>query len=176
MMLARERQNKEFGVIILAEGLAEFLPAEYLEGVKRDEHQHIANELVDIERGHFSVNVLEHRRYACDHLTSTMTVTDNALDGRLRFVVDFPFPDAGQRAEIWRRVFPPAAPTERLDVTKLARLRVTGGFIANIALNAAFRAAETGSPLRMSHLLQAAGAECAKNDRPLNEMEVEGWA
>jgi SpoVK/Ycf46/Vps4 family AAA+-type ATPase len=108
--------------------------------------------------------------------TNTKSALDVAFQRRLRFIVDFPFPDATQRAEIWRRVFPAAAPTERLDVAKLARLRVTGGFIANIALNAAFRAAESGSPLRMSHLLQAAGTECAKNDRPLNELEVEGWA
>ena len=42
MMVARERENKEFGVIIMAEGMAEFLPAKYLEGVNRDEHNHIA--------------------------------------------------------------------------------------------------------------------------------------
>ena len=48
MMLAREKENKEFGVIILAEGLAEFLPAEYLKGVKRDEHGHIAISQVNL--------------------------------------------------------------------------------------------------------------------------------
>jgi ATP-dependent phosphofructokinase / diphosphate-dependent phosphofructokinase len=48
MMLAREQKNKEFGVIIMAEGLAEFLPAEYLKGVKRDEHQHIAISQVNL--------------------------------------------------------------------------------------------------------------------------------
>jgi 6-phosphofructokinase 1 len=48
MMLAREHENKPFGVIILAEGLAEFLPAEYLKGVKRDEHNHIAISQVNL--------------------------------------------------------------------------------------------------------------------------------
>ena len=48
MMMAREREHKEFGVIILAEGLAEFLPAKYLEGVKRDEHNHIAISQVNL--------------------------------------------------------------------------------------------------------------------------------
>jgi 6-phosphofructokinase 1 len=48
MMLAREQENKEFGVIILAEGLAEFLPAEYLKDVKRDEHGHIAISQVNL--------------------------------------------------------------------------------------------------------------------------------
>lgn len=38
---AREREGKEYGVIVLAEGLAELLPNKYLEGVGRDEHGHI---------------------------------------------------------------------------------------------------------------------------------------
>jgi len=37
----REREGKEYGVIVIAEGLAEFLPSSYLEGVNRDEHGHI---------------------------------------------------------------------------------------------------------------------------------------
>ena len=50
MMLAREHENKEYGVIILAEGLAEFLPAQFLEGVKRDEHGHISIAQVNLGR------------------------------------------------------------------------------------------------------------------------------
>ena len=42
MMLARERQGREYGVIVIAEGLAEFLPNSVLEGIDRDEHGHIA--------------------------------------------------------------------------------------------------------------------------------------
>ena len=41
-MVAREKLGKEFGVIVVAEGLAEFLPYSYLEGVSRDDHGHIA--------------------------------------------------------------------------------------------------------------------------------------
>ena len=40
-MTTREREGKEYGVIVIAEGLAEFLPSSYLEGVNRDEHGHI---------------------------------------------------------------------------------------------------------------------------------------
>jgi hypothetical protein len=46
---------------------------------------------------------------------------DTAFLRRIRFVVHFPFPDAAQRAEIWRRVFPPETPTRGLDFVKLAR-------------------------------------------------------
>jgi 6-phosphofructokinase 1 len=38
---AREREGKEYGVIVIAEGLAELLPFEYLKGIGRDEHGHI---------------------------------------------------------------------------------------------------------------------------------------
>jgi 6-phosphofructokinase 1 len=41
MMVARDREGREFGTIVVAEGLAEFLPAEYLQGVSRDDHGHI---------------------------------------------------------------------------------------------------------------------------------------
>ncbi len=40
-MTTREGDGKEYGVIVIAEGLAEFLPNSYLEGVGRDEHGHI---------------------------------------------------------------------------------------------------------------------------------------
>ncbi len=40
-MLAREAEGKEYGVIVVAEGLAEYLPFSYVEGVSRDDHGHI---------------------------------------------------------------------------------------------------------------------------------------
>jgi 6-phosphofructokinase 1 len=42
VMLAREKEGKEFGVIVVAEGLAEYLPSRYLEGAKFDDHGHIS--------------------------------------------------------------------------------------------------------------------------------------
>jgi 6-phosphofructokinase 1 len=41
-MLAREEEGKQFGVIVVAEGLAELLPAEQLKGIPRDSHGHIS--------------------------------------------------------------------------------------------------------------------------------------
>jgi 6-phosphofructokinase len=41
-MIARENEGKKYGVIVVAEGLAELLPMKYLEGIPRDEHGHIA--------------------------------------------------------------------------------------------------------------------------------------
>ncbi len=41
MMLAREREGRPYGTLVIAEGMAEYLPAKYLEGVGRDDHGHI---------------------------------------------------------------------------------------------------------------------------------------
>ena len=42
VMQAREAEGKEFGVIVIAEGLGQYLPASYLEGIKFDDHGHIS--------------------------------------------------------------------------------------------------------------------------------------
>jgi 6-phosphofructokinase 1 len=47
-MTTRERENKEYGVIVIAEGLAELLPQSHLEGIPRDEHGHISVAAVDL--------------------------------------------------------------------------------------------------------------------------------
>ncbi len=94
---------------------------------------------------------------------------------RVRFVVNFPFPDAGLRAEIWRRIFPKGTPLEGLDIAKLARLNVAGGNIRNIALNAAFLAAAAAVPVQMKHLAAAAKAEYAKLEKPMSEIEIGRW-
>ena len=107
--------------------------------------------------------------------TNLKSALDPAFQRRLRFVVHFPFPDAVQREEIWRRAFPAKTPTEALDFTKLARLHVAGGAVRNIALNAAFLAADADQPVTMGHLLAAAQAESAKLERPLSPTETRGW-
>jgi ATPase family associated with various cellular activities (AAA) len=109
-------------------------------------------------------------------LTTNMKSTlDKSFQRRLRFTVDFPFPDATQRQEIWTRVFPAPTPTMGLDFGRLAALNMTGGNIRNIALNAAFLAADAKAPVGMAHILQAAQLEAIKTERPIAEMETRGW-
>jgi 6-phosphofructokinase 1 len=50
MRVREEAEGKEFGVIVIAEGLAEFLPHEHIEGVPRDEHGHIAIAKLSLNR------------------------------------------------------------------------------------------------------------------------------
>jgi ATP-dependent 26S proteasome regulatory subunit len=103
--------------------------------------------------------------------TNMKTALDGAFMRRLRFVVHFAFPGPVERAAIWRRVFPERTPLGTLDWTRLARLNLTGGSIQNIALNAAFRAAQAGSPVTMAIVLQAARAEFVKLERPITETD-----
>ncbi len=107
--------------------------------------------------------------------TNLKSAIDTAFLRRIRFVVQFPFPDAAQRAEIWRRIFPSDTPTQDLDAVQLARLNIAGGNIRNIALNGAFLAADAGEAVQMKHLLRAAQSEYAKLEKPLTEAEVGGW-
>ncbi|HEY9711255.1 MAG TPA: ATP-binding protein [Oculatellaceae cyanobacterium] len=107
--------------------------------------------------------------------TNLKDTLDSAFLRRIRFVVRFPFPDAIQRTEIWRRVFPSEMPKEAIDEKKLARLNVAGGNIRSIALNAAFIAADAGEPVMMKHILSAAQSEYIKLEKTLTDTEVKGW-
>jgi SpoVK/Ycf46/Vps4 family AAA+-type ATPase len=107
--------------------------------------------------------------------TNQRDALDQAFARRIRFVVNFPFPDVREREEIWRRVFPAATPTEGIDPAQLAALSLAGGSIRNIALSAAFLAADEEAPVGMRHLARAAARECTKLERPLSEAEVRAW-
>ena len=90
---------------------------------------------------------------------------------RLRFIVDFPFPEAALRREIWHKVFPSEAATDGLDYALLSRLEIAGGNIRNIAINAAFLAAGEGRPIGMDHVMRAARREYTKVDRLIMDAE-----
>ena len=107
--------------------------------------------------------------------TNLKAAVDTAFLRRLRFVIEFPFPDATHRGEIWRRIFPAETPVQDLDLSRLARLSIPGGNIRNIALHAAFLAADAGGAVTMAHLARAARSEYAKLEKPLTEAEIGGW-
>lgn len=121
------------------------------------------------------VSYLLQRMEAYRGLAILTTNMKNALDKaflrRIRFVIHFPFPDAVQRAEIWNRVFPDATPKHTLDLASLAKLTIAGGSIRNIALNAAFFAADENKDVQMSHIFRAAKSEYEKIERPFNLQE-----
>lgn len=100
---------------------------------------------------------------------------DNAFMRRIRFAIQFPFPDSSTREQIWQRIFPDQTPLEKIDIAKLALLDVAGGNIRNIALNAAFLAADSNESVKMSHLAKAARRECGKLEKSIKESELRSW-
>ena len=136
----------------------------------KDSHDRHAN---------IEVSYLLQRMEAYQGLAILTTNLKNSLDKaflrRLRFMLPFPLPDADARAQIWQRIFPIQTPQQHLDYDKLGQLKIAGGNIRNIALNAAFLAAATNEPVSMSHILQAAQREYLKLEKLLTNEEIEGW-
>jgi hypothetical protein len=109
-------------------------------------------------------------------LTTNLRETiDSAFVRRIRFIVKFSLPDYAQRKAIWERMFPVQMPQQEIHLGRLARLNVTGGSIKNIALNAAFLAAEAGEAVQMKHCLVATRSEYKKLEQLVTEAEIEGW-
>ncbi|MDR6951260.1 hypothetical protein J2X65_000608 [Ancylobacter sp. 3268] len=136
----------------------------------KDSHDRYAN---------IEVSYLLQRMEAYRGLAILTTNLKNAIDQaflrRIRFVVQFPFPDAAQRREIWRRAFPDDTPTRGLDPVRLAQLTLAGGHIRNVAMNAAFLAAGRAEAVGMEHIREAALTEYAKLEKPVTSTELGGW-
>jgi SpoVK/Ycf46/Vps4 family AAA+-type ATPase len=132
----------------------------------RDSHDRYAN---------IEINYLLQRVEAYQGLailaTNRKGDLDEAFVRRLRFIVTFPLPGLQERIRIWQKIFPPEVPTTTLDFNRLARFNLTGGSIHNIALNAAFLAAQAGTPVTMPLILSAIRTEFLKADRLLEEAD-----
>ena len=136
----------------------------------KDSHDRYAN----IEVSYLLQRMEEYRGIAI-LTTNQKDALDRSFLRRLRFIVTFPFPDAEQRVRIWRGIFPGETPTAGLDIKRLAQLNIAGGNIRNIALNAAFLAADRGGPVRHDEIRRAAHHEYGKLDKTLSERELRGW-
>jgi len=98
---------------------------------------------------------------------------DDAFTRRMHFVVDFPFPDEKYRLKIWEKIFPGKAPvSSEIDYSFLSRsFKITGGNIKNIALNAAFFAAEESGNIDMVHVVKGVKREYQKMGKVLGRAE-----
>lgn len=132
----------------------------------KDSHDRYAN----IEINYLLQRMEEYRGLAI-LATNRKSHLDQAFMRRLRFLVDFPFPDASHRVRIWQKVFPEKAAVEELDYVALSRMEISGGSIKNIAVNAAFLAAGDRGSISMEHVLQAARREYSKIDKLMLESE-----
>ena len=140
----------------------------------KDSHDRYAN--IEIN---YLLQRMESYRGLAILATNVKSALDQAFIRRLRFIVNFHFPAAADRRRLWSKAFMqheagrglPVPPLGRLDYDRLGALNLTGGHIHNVALNAAFMAAQSGTPITMPLILEAARAETRKLDRPNNEAE-----
>ena len=98
---------------------------------------------------------------------------DEAFHRRLHYVIDFPRPGQAERESIWRGMFPAACPLDpALDFGFLARqFDLAGGDIRNVALEAAFLAAQHGGPVGMGVLVEALARQLAKQGKAPTAVE-----
>src|SRR5205085_6890706 len=129
----------------------------------KDSHDRYAN----IEINYLLQRIESYRGLAI-LATNMKSALDQAFMRRIRFIVEFAPHGHAERKAIWERIFPPQTRTIGLDYNRLANLNLNGGSINNVAINAAFLAAQTGSPVTMSLILQAARNEFLKLKRPFN--------
>jgi len=92
---------------------------------------------------------------------------DDAFARRMHHTIEFPFPDEEHRERIWHIVFPDETPLgDDVDFGFLARhFELSGGNVRNVALAAAFRAADAGRPVAMEDLVVGTARELEKLGR-----------
>ena len=86
---------------------------------------------------------------------------DQAFKRRMSLRLHFPFPDEDMRVRLWAAHIPAEAPVAGdFDFLDLARrFPLSGGYIRNSTLRAAFLAAQENRPLGQEHLLRAIALE-----------------
>jgi ATPase family associated with various cellular activities (AAA)/Winged helix domain, variant len=101
---------------------------------------------------------------------------DDAFVRRLDFSIEFPFPEEDDRVELWRHLLPASAPiADDVDLTFLARFKLSGGSIRNCSVSAAFAAAEDDEPIGMEHLVRAVAFEYGKQGRLTLESDFDRY-
>jgi AAA+ superfamily predicted ATPase len=92
---------------------------------------------------------------------------DDAFNRRMQYVIDFPRPEEAERERIWRGMFPSQSPVGAdVDFTFLARqFDLAGGEIRNVALDAAFIAAQDHSAIDMRAIVEALSRQLAKQGK-----------
>ena len=154
--------NRIFTAAETANAILFFDEADALFGKRsevRDAHDRYAN----IEVGYLLQKMEEYEGISI--LTTNLRQNlDEAFVRRLAFTIHFPSPDEASRRRIWAGIWPSQMPlSEDMDFDFLARqFKLSGGNIKNIALAAAFLAAETGDAVTMAHILQGTKREYQK--------------
>ncbi|NEO80511.1 ATP-binding protein [Moorena sp. SIO4G3] len=168
--------NRIFTAAANANAILLFDEADSLFG-KRSEISSAHDRYANIEVGYLLQKMEEYEGVAI-LTTNLRTNMDDAFVRRLRFIIEFPFPNLKDRRRIWEQIWPSRVPrSEELDLDFIARhCEIAGGNIRNIALAAAFIAADDGGIVKMNHLLRAVRREYQKMGKVLIEGEFAQYA
>ena len=113
------------------------------------------------------VNYLLQRMETFNGITILTTNMDSSIDEafrrRLSFRIHFPMPEPEDRERLWRAMLPAEAEVAGdIDFDRLAdKYAMSGGYIRNAVLRAAFLAADESQPIGMEHLARGATLEYA---------------
>lgn len=132
----------------------------------RDAHDRYAN----IEINYLLQKMEEHEGIVT-LATNMRKNVDDAFLRRMNFIVEFPFPNEEYRLAIWQKVFPEQTPLDNIDFDFLSKLQISSGNIKNIALTAAFLAAENSDKVNMEHIVKAANWEFQKTGKIFGKEE-----
>ncbi len=99
---------------------------------------------------------------------------DEAFKRRIQFLIEFPFPDAENRKILWEKVFPEETEFDGIpDYDFLAQqFELTGSHIKNIALQAAFFAADENRRVGMEHIIRALLLETGKTGKRISRQDL----
>jgi SpoVK/Ycf46/Vps4 family AAA+-type ATPase len=136
----------------------------------RDSHDRYAN----IEVGYLLQRMEEYEGVVI-LATNFRKNMDEAFVRRIHCTVEFPFPDEADRRQIWETIWPKETPRRTdVDLEHIARnFEIAGGSIKNIALGAAFLAADNGGAVNMKHLMHATRREYQKMGKVVTQGEFE---
>lgn len=97
---------------------------------------------------------------------------DEAFKRRVKFMIDFPFPDPESRKLIWKKAFPEQMPVGELDFEYLSHFSLSGSNIKNVVIHSAFLAAANGKAVGMEEILMGIRNEFAKNGKALTREDL----
>jgi hypothetical protein len=163
--------DRVFGQAERVNGVLFFDEADALFG-KRSEVNDARDRYANVE-----VAYLLQRMEAFDGLailaTNLRVNLDEAFTRRLDLLVEFPLPDERDRLRLWQRCFGTAVPLAAdVDLEYVARaFEMSGGDIRNVALSAAYLAADAGRPVTMTDVVRAIQREYRKLGRLCVEAE-----
>lgn len=164
--------NAVFEAVKKGQGVLFFDEADVLFG-RRTEVQNSNDKHSNMEAAYLLQKIEEYEGIVI-LATNYMQNIDEAFKRRIQFVIEFPFPDEACRKELWKKVFPKQVEFDGVvDYDFLAeQFELSGSHIKNIALQAAFFAADVGKGICMEHIIRALLLEVRKTGKRISREDL----